>query len=276
VRRLLSSRSVSQDQGPTHSSQKQFSDMLQDLPQELHELITDNLSPVDYISYRNALGTSVGPYEGRKVDVQGEFRKEMKNSGMKEYHWKRIQKKTLKINWRVMALLLGTKRIDLSEICEHEEFDEDEHEEYSFGFVLGKAAAISDVLDFARLLLDEEWEGDQKDLSKFLIDCMSSEGHISLQFIASLLADKRVDPSADINYAFRWASRNGHHECVALFLADERVDPSAYGNEAIRSASAYGHDECVALLWADPRVQERGVDESTRELILLILAKSNS
>jgi hypothetical protein len=55
--------------------------LLQDLPQELHELITDNLIPVDYFSYRNSLGLVSGRYRGRKVDVQGEFRKELKTLG---------------------------------------------------------------------------------------------------------------------------------------------------------------------------------------------------
>jgi len=38
-----------------------------------------------------------------------------------------------------------------------------------------------------------------------------------------LLADPRVDPSADDNYAFRKASKNGHTDVVTLLLADRRV-----------------------------------------------------
>jgi hypothetical protein len=94
--------------------------LLQDLPQELHELITDNLIPVDYISYRNSLGLVSGRYRGRKVDVQGEFRKEIENSGMIKYFYNNDED-FLNINWKVMVLLLGTKRIDLSEICEHDD-----------------------------------------------------------------------------------------------------------------------------------------------------------
>jgi hypothetical protein len=233
--------------------------MLQDLPQELHELITDNLSAFDYFSYRNSLGLVSGPYRGRKVDVQGEFRKEIENSGMIKY-FINIDEDSLKINWKVLALLLGTKRIDLSEVCEHEQFDEvedsdeDEDEDHSFGIVLGKAAVRSKRWNIARLLLNEQWEGDQEDLSKLLAYCMSSEEHISLQFIESLVGDERVDPSAEDNGAIRRASKYGHHECVALLLADERVDPSAANNVAIRVASLNGHHECVALLLADERV----------------------
>ncbi len=51
----------------------------------------------------------------------------------------------------------------------------------------------------------------------------------------------------------------GRHECVALLLADRRVDPSADSNEAIRLASNIGHHGCVSLFWADPRVRERRV-----------------
>ena len=53
------------------------------------------------------------------------------------------------------------------------------------------------------LLLDE---GDQEDLSKLLVDCMSTEGQINLQFIELLLGDKSVDPSAWDNWAIRVAS----------------------------------------------------------------------
>jgi hypothetical protein len=220
-------QSVSQDQGPPNSSQKQFSDMLQDLPQELHELITDNLQAADYFSYRNSLGLVSGRYRGRKVDVQGEFRTEMKNSGMIKYYLNEISEDSLKINWKVMALLLGTKRIYLSENCEKKDYY---FKEYSFGLVLGNAAVRSKRWNIARLLLVEKWEGDGDDVSKLLAHCVASKGQINLQFIELLMADERVDPSAEDNLAIRRASIFGHHECVALLLADDRVDPSASYN----------------------------------------------
>jgi hypothetical protein len=173
----------------------------------------------------------------------------MKNSGMFQYYFNRIQKNSLKINWRVMALLLGTKMIDLSEICEHEKNDDAQVGEYeeiieeiirnfflgpSFGLVLGDAAVRLKQLNIARLLLNGRWEGDQEDLSNLLVYCMSSEGDIRLQFIELLMADERVDPSAMDNEAIQQAYQNGHHESVAFLLAYERVDPSAMDNEAIR------------------------------------------
>ncbi len=77
------------------------------------------------------------------MDVQGELRTEMSNSGMLQYYLNRIHMDSLAINW---ALLLGTKRIDLSEICEHEEYDDNEDKEDSFGVVLGNAAALLERL----------------------------------------------------------------------------------------------------------------------------------
>ena len=45
------------------------------LPQELHENITDFLSPRDFIHYRKALGEErVGAYTGRWIDLQKEFK----------------------------------------------------------------------------------------------------------------------------------------------------------------------------------------------------------
>ena len=51
-----------------------------------------------------------------------------------------------------------------------------------------------------------------------------------IEVVKLLLTDKRVNPSANNNFAIRWASRNGHTKVVKLLLADERVDPSANDN----------------------------------------------
>ena len=48
-----------------------------------------------------------------------------------------------------------------------------------------------------------------------------------LEVVRELLKDSRVDPSADNNYAIRWASRYGHSGVVRELLRDRRVDPSA-------------------------------------------------
>ena len=75
-----------------------------------------------------------------------------------------------------------------------------------------------------------------------------------IEIVELLLADPRVDPSANDNYAIELASQKGHDKVVELLLVDPRVDPSAYDNYAIRMASQNGHDKVVELLLADPRV----------------------
>jgi hypothetical protein len=50
------------------------------------------------------------------------------------------------------------------------------------------------------------------------------------------------------------ASEKGHTDVVKLLLADSRVDPTADDNYAIKKASEKGHTDVVKLLLADPRV----------------------
>ena len=44
-----------------------------------------------------------------------------------------------------------------------------------------------------------------------------------MEVVKLLLSDKRVDPSAENNYAIRYTSK--HYEIVKLLLSDKRVDP---------------------------------------------------
>src|SRR3972149_6208605 len=60
------------------------------------------------------------------------------------------------------------------------------------------------------------------------------------EVVKLLLADPRVDPSANDNNATHEASKNGHEKVVKLLLAHPRVDPSADDNYAIRLASVNG------------------------------------
>jgi len=50
-----------------------------------------------------------------------------------------------------------------------------------------------------------------------------------------------------LNFAIRIASEYGHTDVVRLLLADSRVNPSADNNFAIRSASANGHADVVKV-----------------------------
>jgi hypothetical protein len=68
------------------------------------------------------------------------------------------------------------------------------------------------------------------------------------------LQDKRVDPSADDNYAVRWAAWYGHLAVVDRLLQDKRVDPSARDNSAVRLAAQNGHLAVVERLLQDQRV----------------------
>jgi hypothetical protein len=54
--------------------------------------------------------------------------------------------------------------------------------------------------------------------------------------------------------AMEVAIRNGHANVVKLLLADARVDPRAEDNYAIGLGSKNGHASVVELLLADPRV----------------------
>ena len=74
------------------------------------------------------------------------------------------------------------------------------------------------------------------------------------EVVRLLLADERVDPSADNNLLIREAENNNRVEIVKLLLADERVDPASNNNYAVRVAREKGYFEVVELLLNDPRV----------------------
>lgn len=59
-----------------------------------------------------------------------------------------------------------------------------------------------------------------------------------------LLQDLRVDPSADNNYAFCYASSHGYENIVKMLLQDGRINPRVRNNVAIR----YGEMERDVLV----------------------------
>src|SRR5215217_2379231 len=95
-------------------------------------------------------------------------------------------------------------------------------------------------------LINRTWytstEYTPNDITRILKNA-SMKGQIEV--VKRLLADERVDPSANNNRAIKGASENGHSEVVKRLLADERVNPSANDNWAIKRASANGHSEVV-------------------------------
>ena len=73
-------------------------------------------------------------------------------------------------------------------------------------------------------------KGNNKFISKILFKLLLLRGGCSdytmmkaiqkdkIEVVKLLLQDKRVDPSAEDNYAIRWASANGYTEVVKLLL----------------------------------------------------------
>lgn len=94
----------------------------------------------------------------------------------------------------------------------------------------------------------------------------SQNGHLDV--VNLLLADSRVNPSADCGCGFRGlrgvccaiglASQNGHLDVVKLLLADPRVSAGIDG--ALGEASRNGHLDIVKLLLADPRINPSAND----------------
>ncbi|CAK7995036.1 Ankyrin repeat protein [uncultured virus] len=80
----------------------------------------------------------------------------------------------------------------------------------------------------------------------------AANGH--LEVVKVLLADPRVNPADDGDYAIRCAAINGHVKVVEVLLTDVRVNPAYDENYAIRWAAISGHFQVVKVLSADPRV----------------------
>jgi hypothetical protein len=121
------------------------------------------------------------------------------------------------------------------------------------------------------LLADERVDPSAED--QYPIRFASAAGQ--LEVVKLLLTDKRVDPSAERQYAIRWASEKGHLEMVKLLLADKRVDPSADYQYAIRWSAHRGHLEVVKLLLFDQRVDISGISppSSYPEILSLFLLR---
>ena len=86
----------------------------------------------------------------------------------------------------------------------------------------------------------------------------SQSGYVAV--VDRLLADTRVDPSANHNEAVFIASHNGYVAVVDRLLQALCVDPSAANNRALCSAVYYGHLAVVERLLADERVNPSAED----------------
>ncbi len=132
----------------------------------------------------------------------------------------------------------------------------DPRKAYWLGDALSSAVIKGNYLASKVLLADQRVDPSAE--NNWDIIWASKKGH--LEIVKLLLADPRVDPSDNNNFAIQWASNNGHLEIVKLLLADKRVDPSARHNHAILWASEGGHPEIVKLLLADQRVDPSDED----------------
>lgn len=102
-------------------------------------------------------------------------------------------------------------------------------------------------------------KGNNKFISKILFKLLLLRGGCSdytmmkaiqkdkTEVVKLLLQDKRVDPSAEDNYAIRWASANGREEVVKLLLKDKRVELFAK-DEAINCISAFSRNDDIKFL----------------------------
>jgi hypothetical protein len=90
-----------------------------------------------------------------------------------------------------------------------------------------------------------------------------------VSFLKLLLANDRIDPSAQYQEAIRLASASGHTEVVKLLMCDKRVDPSL----AVILASTKGHADVMKLLLADQRADISGLLPSSPLVLSLFFLR---
>jgi hypothetical protein len=88
--------------------------------------------------------------------------------------------------------------------------------------------------------------------NNYAVRFAARESHVAV--VDRLLQDERVDPSADDNFTIRFAAEYGRRAVVERLLEDDRVDPSAKENYAVQRAAERGHLAIVDRLLEDDRV----------------------
>ncbi|CAH6419563.1 Hypothetical protein POVR2_LOCUS68 [uncultured virus] len=99
-----------------------------------------------------------------------------------------------------------------------------------------------------KLLLSDS----RTDLTSGIVAVAAQEG--SIDCLALLLEDGRVDPAALENLAIRRAVENYRPEVLRLLLADKRTNPGELENEAIKMAAGRGYADIYQMLLQDKRV----------------------
>lgn len=84
----------------------------------------------------------------------------------------------------------------------------------------------------------------------------------NVRVLRMLLDDPRIGNSCKDNHAFQVAASRGHHHIIyELLMCTEKPDPTADDNFAIRFAVMHGHADTVALLLTLPSVSTSDLDQ---------------
>lgn len=122
------------------------------------------------------------------------------------------------------------------------------------------------MCNYFKLFIDLCWKGDYESV-KFMLEDKKMDPtaennyalHVSCVYgrnsvVEVLLKDPRIDPSAEDNTAIIVAANHGNHKIVDMLIKDPRVDPSAQENMALRVSASLGYHKVVDILLKDPRV----------------------
>lgn len=142
-----------------------------------------------------------------------------------------------------------------------------------------KNAVEKNNIEIVRLLLNDSRVAvklDDRGISRDLMGVLwESIRNAQTEMVKLFLADSRVDPSVDNNYAIILACEQlsrtrtrrataqtdeSFVEIIKLLLADSRVNPTDIENYAIRNTAQNGHAEVVKLLLADTRVNPTDIN----------------
>jgi len=160
---------------------------------------------------------------------------------------------------------LETEHVRLDALLEQEILETEIHDTWTshiktLEWMLKFSTMLPTFKTFKRVLTDATVELVQLFLKLTDID-PTAEDNFAIRFASRYghtevvkVLNACVDPSAENNSAICLASMHGHANVVKVLLADARVDPSASDNFAICEASMRGHLDVVKVLLADARV----------------------
>lgn len=123
---------------------------------------------------------------------------------------------------------------------------------------LMKPLATLHTLLYASVVATQGYYSPDPDATETHLDCnnqfLDAINGGDVGRVRALLANPKVDPTANNSEAIREAAQSGHVGCVRLLLEDGRADPAANDNDSVFWAAVNGHVECTKYLLADQRV----------------------